>query len=107
LLSVVAGHKRYAHITTIRSDRVNPELLGMEVVASEDSIPRALAHMDEAEAVVWIDRHLAQSAHPVMSLAPWILDTDNTIKPLYGSQEGAVESYNPKKRGRPSHANHS
>jgi Transposase DDE domain group 1 len=35
------------------------------------------------------------------------LDTDNTVKPLYGSQEGAVKSYNPKKPGRPSHAYHS
>jgi len=30
LLSVLAGHKRYAHITTIRSDSVNPRLLGMK-----------------------------------------------------------------------------
>jgi len=43
----------------------------------------------------------------VLSLAPWILDTDNTVKPLYGKQEGAVKSYNPKKPGRPSHCYHS
>jgi hypothetical protein len=30
---------------------------------------------------------------------PWILDIDTTIKPLYGKQEGAVVSYNPKKPG--------
>lgn len=41
------------------------------------------------------------------ALAPWILDTDSTVKPLYGKQEGAVKSYNPKKPGRPSHAYHS
>ena len=107
LLSILAGHKRYAHITNIRSDRVNPELLGMEGVASEDSIRRALAAMDEAEAIAWADKHLTHSTHPVLALAPWILDTDNTVKPLYGSQEGAVKSYNPKKPGRPSHAYHS
>jgi hypothetical protein len=28
-------------------------------------------------------------------------------KPLYGKQEGAVVSYNPKKPGRPSHSYHS
>ena len=33
LLSALAGHKRYAHITTIRSDAVNPGLLGMSKVA--------------------------------------------------------------------------
>jgi hypothetical protein len=107
VLSILAGHKRYAHITTIRSDQVNPELLGMSGVASEDSIRRALAHMDEKSAVAWLDSHLARSTHPVLALAPWILDTDNTVKPLYGKQEGAVKSYNPKKPGRPSHAYHS
>lgn len=107
LLSILAGHKRYAHITTIRSDRVNPELLGMEAIASEDSVRRALFAMDGAEAITWADRHLAHSTHPVLALAPWILDTDNTVKCLYGKQEGAVKSYNPKKPGRPSHAYHS
>lgn len=106
-LSVLAGHKRYAHITTIRTDRVNPELLGMTGVASEDSVRRALSQFDEAEAVTWLDRHLAVCSRPVLGLAPWVLDTDNTVKPLYGKQEGAEISYNPKKPGRPSHAYHS
>lgn len=38
--------------------------------------------------------------------APWILDIDTTVKPLYGKQEGAVVSYNPSKPGRPSHTYH-
>lgn len=107
VLSILAGHKRYSHITTIRSDQVNPELLGMTGVLSEDSVRRALSLMKEEEAVAWLDGHLANSTRPVLSLAPWILDTDNTVKPLYGKQEGAVVSYNPKKPGRPSHSYHS
>lgn len=107
VLSILAGHKRYAHITSIRCDRVNPELLGMTGVVSEDSIRRALAGMDEEGAIAWADQSLANSTHPVLALGPWILDTDNTVKPLYGKQEGAVKSYNPKKPGRPSHAYHS
>jgi hypothetical protein len=35
LLSVLAGHWRFAHMTTLRCDRVNPPLLEMEGVASE------------------------------------------------------------------------
>ena len=35
-----------------------------------------------------------------------MLDTDTTIKPLYGHQEGAEVGYNPAKPGRPSHAYH-
>jgi hypothetical protein len=107
VLSILAGHKRYSHITTIRTDQVNPELLGMVAVASEDSVRRAFILVDETAATDWIDRHLAQSTRPVLGLAPWILDTDNTVKPLYGKQEGAVVSYNPKKPGRPSHSYHS
>src|SRR5512137_2329688 len=74
LLSILAGHKRYAHITTIRTDRVNPELLGMEGVASEDSVRRALSQFDEADALAWLDGHLAAITHPVLGLAPWVLD---------------------------------
>lgn len=33
LLSILAGHKRYAHVTTIRCDNVNPSLLGMNQIA--------------------------------------------------------------------------
>lgn len=35
-----------------------------------------------------------------------MLDIDNTVKPLYGHQEGAELGYNPKKPGRPSHNYH-
>src|SRR4051794_30565782 len=40
MLSVLAGHRRYAHITTLRCDPVNPPLLGMRKVVSEDLVRR-------------------------------------------------------------------
>ena len=48
LLSVLSGHYRYAHITTLRCDTVNPRLLGMKKVMSEDAVRRGLAKIDEA-----------------------------------------------------------
>lgn len=36
LLSILAGHRRYAHVTTMRCDGVNPGLLGMRKAVSED-----------------------------------------------------------------------
>ena len=48
VLSVHAGHWRYAHINAIRADGVNPELLGMSEVASEDSVRRGMQAMDGA-----------------------------------------------------------
>lgn len=106
LLSVLAGHWRYAHINAIRGDGVNPELLGMTGVASEDSVRRGMKAMDETESGEWLKRHLKASYEPLLQ-EPWVLDVDTTVKPLYGHQEDAVVGYNPTKPGRPSHAYHS
>jgi Transposase DDE domain group 1 len=106
LLSVLAGHWRYAHITTLRCDPVNPPLLGMGKVVSEDAVRRALDKIEEDPGLAWLQVHLDYCARPLLS-EPWILDIDTTVKPLYGHQQGAVVSYNPHKRGRPSHSYHS
>ena len=107
LMSVLAGHHRYAHITSLRFDSVNPELLGMTRVISEDATRRALKAMDEQAGIAWLDGQLHQSTEAALSLGSWILDTDTTVKCLYGKQEGAVVGYNPQKKGRPSHNYHS
>ena len=106
LLSILAGHHRYAHITAIRYDGIHPELLGVSRLVSEDAARRALTRIDESSGVAWLDRHLAKTTQPLLT-TPWILDLDATVKCLYGKQEGAVVGYNPKKPGRPSHSYHS
>ena len=106
LLAILAGHQRYAHITALRGDAVNAALLGMRRVMSEESVRRALAKIDEAAGVEWLQRHLDYTFRPLLG-EPWILDVDTTVKPLYGRQEGAVVGYNPHKPGRPSHTYHS
>jgi hypothetical protein len=106
LLSILSGHRRYSHVTTIRSDGVNPGLLGMEDVVSEDTLRRALQAIEEEAGMKWMQQHMDKSVMVLIG-APWILDVDVTIKPLYGKQEGAVVGFNPKKPGRPSHAYHS
>ncbi|MDE0279164.1 MAG: transposase, partial [Defluviicoccus sp.] len=105
LLSVLAGQSRYAHITALRGDGVNPALLGMGKIASEDSVRRGLERIGAEAGTSWLQGHLDDTVRPLLS-EPWVLDCDTTIKPLYGRQEGAVVSYNPKKPGRPSHACH-
>lgn len=106
LLSILAGHCRYAHITAMRQDGIHPELLGVARLVSEDAARRALGRIDEASGVAWLDRHPAKTTQPLLT-TPWILDLDATVKCLYGKQEGAVIGYNPKKPGRPSHSYHS
>jgi hypothetical protein len=104
-LSVLSGHWRYAHIATLRSDAVSAGLLGMSAVVSEDTVRRALSALDEAAGMSWLQEHLDASVLALRS-APWILDTDVTVKPLYGKQEGALVGFNPHKPGRPAHAYH-
>jgi len=106
LLSVLAGHWRYAHINAIRGDGINPELLGMTRVASEDSVRRGMKALDEAASGQWMKKHLKASYEPLLQ-EPWVLDVDTTVKPLYGHQQDAKVGYNPTKPGRPSHAYHS
>ena len=105
LLSVLGGHRRYAHISAIRADGVNPELLGMKKTASEDSVRRAFKDADEGRCGRWQSDHLTR-CYAALLCEPWILDIDTTVKPLYGHQEGAVVGFNPRKPGRPSHVYH-
>ncbi len=105
MLSILSGHKRYAHIAALRGDGVLPELLGMNRIVSEDAVRRAFAAIEEEPGAAWLWRHLDYCTAPLLA-EPWILDMDTTVKPLYGHQEGAVVGYNPKKPGRPSHCYH-
>jgi hypothetical protein len=102
LPSVLAGHKRYSHITSMRQDPVLPQWLGLACLRSEDSIRRAFAHVDGDAATLWLDLHLNRTYEPLLGTG-WILDLDATVKPLYGEREEARLGYNPHKPGRPSH----
>jgi hypothetical protein len=106
LLSVLSGHWRYAHITALRADPVNPPLLGMTRVLSEDAVRRGLVKIGLVEGEAWLQENLDYVSRPLLR-EPWILDVDTTVKPLFGHQEGAVVGYNPGKPGRPSHSYHS
>jgi len=104
-LSILSGHRRYAHMTSLMSDQVNSKLLGMNKVVSDDSARRALKKINEPCGISWLQNHLQQCYEPLLRTS-WILDVDVTVKPLYGHQEGAEIGYNPQKPGRPSHTYH-
>jgi hypothetical protein len=106
VLAILAGQWRYAHITALRGDTVNPALLGMSKVVSEDAVRRGLDKIEDRVGAAWLCGHLDDTLRPLLGEL-WILDCDTTVKPLYGHQEGAVVGYNPHKPGRPSHADHS
>jgi Transposase DDE domain group 1 len=105
LLSILAGHHRYAHISAIRHDRINAELFGVERLLSEDAVRRALKRIEETAGIAWLDRHLARTTEALLGV-PWVMDLDSTVKCLYGKQQAAEVGYNPRKPGRPSHCYH-
>jgi hypothetical protein len=67
---------------------VNPPLLGMRKVVSEDSVRRGLEKIDQAKGAAWLRNHREYCTAPLLG-EPCVLDIDTTIKPLYGHQEGA------------------
>jgi len=106
VLAILAGHRRYAHVTGLRGDAVAAQALGLNRVVSEDALRRALARFDEACSAKWLRPALLRSVRDALD-RPWVLDIDASIKPLYGRQtEGAELGYNPHKPGRPSHVLH-
>lgn len=105
ILSILAGHRRYAHINGLRFDTINPPLLGMTGVVSEDCVRRGIGRMDEDEALKWLGGQMKRCWGPLLE-KEWILDVDTMIKTVYGKGEGMEVSYNPHKPGRPSHVYH-
>jgi len=105
MLALLAGHKRYAHITALRGDAVAASSLGMNKVISEDALRRAMQRIDEAASQAWMRPSLMHSVREALE-RPWVLDIDASIKPLYGRQESADVGYNPTKPKRPSHVLH-
>jgi hypothetical protein len=105
VLAILSGANRYAHVTALRGDQVNPPGLAMEKVVSEDSLRRAFQDKDPKALQEWQAPALLETCAPALD-RPWIADLDVTVKPIYGHQEGADVGYNPHKPGRPSHAYH-
>ena len=83
LLGVLAGHKRYAHITGLRGDAVSPQISGN---GQNHQRRRATPRLGPCEAPGkakpgWRPQ-LLTSVQAALSTPPWMLDIDTTIKPL-------------------------
>ena len=105
VLAILAGFRRYCHIERIRNDTACAGLLGMSKVMSDESVRRALKKCDEARLDAWLTRHEREVTESLLQFA-YVLDVDNTVKTIYGRQEGAEPGYNPHKPGRPSYNYH-
>jgi hypothetical protein len=47
MLSALAGHRRYAHISSLRGDAAGASMLGMTRILSDDAVRRGLLHLSQ------------------------------------------------------------
>ena len=85
---------RASRDTALSGDGVNPALLGMGKVASEDSVRRGVERIGAEEGTSWPSR---RPVGPLLVRA-WIATPRSSGSTRH--QEGAVVSYNPTKPGR-------
>ncbi len=97
MLSIVVGHKRYAHITALRNDGVLPELLGMEKIVSEDAVRRGFKAIPEDEGREWLQRHLDYCTAPLLG-EPWAMDTDSRSSRSTAIRKGPCLATTPRSR---------
>ena len=88
VLSVLAGHRRYAHVTALRADSVLAGLMGMGWIVSEDSLRHALAAIPAEKGLAWLRRHLDWCVLPLLA-ERYIVDIDTTVK---GSQNSQISA---------------
>ena len=105
VLAILAGFTRYCHIERLRRDAACAALLGLTKIVSDESLRRGLKKCDEATLDSWLARHERESCEPLLQY-DYVMDVDNSVKCIFGHQEGAELGYNPQKPGRPSHNYH-
>jgi len=105
VLAILVGFTRYCHIERLRRDAACAALLGLTKIVSDESLRRGLKKCDEATLDSWLARHERESCEPLLQY-DYVMDVDNSVKCIFGHQEGAELGYNPQKPGRPSHNYH-
>ena len=89
MLGLLAGHRRYAHITALRGDAVAAQALGMAKVFSEDALRWALERMDEAASAAWMWPALMHSVREALDRA-WVLEWRTPSRPWHSSAATAL-----------------
>ena len=80
MLSILAGSKRYDHIAGVRGDAVAAQALGLNKIASEDSVRHALKAIEPQAAQTWMHQAVQGSVAHALDRA-WILDMDDAKAP--------------------------
>ena len=94
LLSGRAGHKRYAHITGLRSDALSPQVLGVNKIISEDALRRASARMSAEQSCGWLMPQLLGSVQAALNTPGYWTSTPPS-KPCTANKKGPRSATTP------------
>lgn len=72
MLSILDGHRRYAHLGSLRGDGVAPRILGMKKVIVDDSLRRALSQIAPAPKSTHNDEQRVQQQAQVARAGQWM-----------------------------------
>ena len=101
---VLAGARRFAQLAVLRADEPIRQLFGLRRFPSTATFTRFFRRFS-AKTVTATFAPLFAGCLARLPHRPegYTLDLDSSVLERYGTQEGALKGYNPKKRGRPSH----
>ena len=101
---VLAGARRFAQLAILRADEPARQLFGLRRFPSTATFTRFFRRFT-AKTVTETFGPLFAGCLARLPHRPagYTLDLDSSVFERYGTQEGALKGYNPKKRGRPSH----
>lgn len=101
---VLAGARRFAQLAVLRADEPVRQLFGLRRFPSTATFTRFFRRFS-AKTVTETFGPLFAGCLARLPSRPegYTLDLDSSVFERYGTQEGALKGYNPKKRGRPSH----
>lgn len=101
---VLAGARRFAQLAVLRADEPIRQLFGLRRFPSTATFTRFFRRFS-AKTVTETFAPLFAGCLARLPPRPqgYTLDLDSSVFERYGTQEGALKGYNPKKRGRPSH----
>ena len=103
MAGVLTGARRFAHIESLRHDKVLKQLLGMWRFPSDSTITRFFQRFGRKEIQEMFEPLRAWQISKLTPPGDYTLDLDSSVFERYGKQEGSVLGYNPKKHRRPSH----
>jgi len=101
---VLAGARRFAQLAVLRADEPVRQLFGLRRFPSTATFTRFFRRFSAKTATETFGPLFASCLARLSERRDgYTLDLDSSVFERYGTQEGALKGYNPKKRGRPSH----